>query len=256
AWALGLVAAAEGMAAWQLARWLHRRYLAPVIDRQFFRQAYDAQQIVAELSESLRTTTDIPCLLGSVANKLQAALQTESVVIFLRDGQTGDYYSAYACEYSRAEGRAVNCMRGSRLPRYAATLAQLAQTGEPLELDGGDPAFDLTAKNGHSRLTSEERQTLLELKAALLLPLKTKDDMAGVVALGSRLGDLPFSGEDKQLLQSVGASASLALENAQLVERMIAEARRRQEIEAENEQRAKELEEARQLQLSMLPKRM
>ena len=34
---------------------------------------------------------------------------------------------------------------------------------------------------------------------------------------------------------------------------MLAEARRRQEVEAENEQRAKELEGARQLQLSMLP---
>jgi phosphoserine phosphatase RsbU/P len=251
---IGLVSAAEGIAAWQLARWLHRRYLAPVIDRHFFRQAYDAQQIVAELSESLRTTTEIPHMLGSVANKLQAALQTENVVIFLRDGQTGDYRSAYACEYSRAEGHKVNCPRANLLPHYAATLAQLAQTGEALELDGGDPAFDLAATNGHSRLTNEERQTLLELKSTLLLPLKTKDAMPGVVALGSRLGDLPFSGEDKRLLQSVGASASLALENAQLVERMIAEARRRQEIEAENEQRAKELEEARQLQLSMLPK--
>jgi phosphoserine phosphatase RsbU/P len=251
---IGLVSAAEGIAAWQLARWLHRRYLAPVIDRHFFRQAYDAQQIVAELSESLRTTTEIPHLLGSVANKLQAALQTENVVIFLRDGQTGDYRSAYACEYSRAEGHAVNCPRANLLPHYAATLAQLAHTGEALELDGGNPAFDLAATNGHSRLTNEERQTLLELKSTLLLPLKTKDAMPGVVALGSRLGDLPFSGEDKRLLQSVGASASLALENAQLVERMIAEARRRQEIEAENEQRARELEEARQLQLSMLPK--
>ena len=251
---IGLVSAAEGIAAWQLARWLHRRYLAPVIDRQFFRQAYDAQQIVAELSESLRTTTEIPHMLGSVANKLQAALQTENVVIFLRDRQTGDYRSAYACEYSRAEGHAVNCPRANILPHYAATLAQLAQTGEALELDGGDPAFDLAATNGHSRLTNEERQTLLELKSTLLLPLKTKDAMPGVVALGSRLGDLPFSGEDKRLLQSVGASASLALENAQLVERMIAEARRRQEIEAESEQRARELEEARQLQISMLPK--
>jgi hypothetical protein len=92
------------------------------------------------------------------------------------------------------------------------------------------------------------------MKSALLLPLKTKDAMPGVVALGPRLGDLPFSGEDKQLLQSVGASASLALENAQLVEGMIIEARRRQEIEAENEQHARELEGARQLQLSMLPR--
>jgi hypothetical protein len=55
-------------------------------------------------------------LLGSVANKLQAALQTENVVIFLRDGQTGDYRSAYACEYSRAEGHAVNCPRANLLP--------------------------------------------------------------------------------------------------------------------------------------------
>jgi phosphoserine phosphatase RsbU/P len=249
---VGLVSAAEGIAAWQAARWLHRRYLAPVIDRQFFRQAYDAQQIVADLSESLRTTTEIPRLLGSVANKLQAALQTESVVIFLRDGQTGDYRSVYACEYNRAEGRVVDCPLAVRLPRYAATLAQIAQTGEPLELDGGDPQFDLADKV-HARLAAEERQTLLELKASLLLPLKTKDALPGVVALGSRLGDLPFSGEDKRLLQSVGAAASLALENAQLVERMLAEARRRQEIEAENQQRAKEMEEARQLQLSMLP---
>jgi phosphoserine phosphatase RsbU/P len=249
---VGLVSAAEGIAAWQAARWLHRRYLAPVIDRRFFRQAYDAQQIVADLSESLRTTTEIPRLLGSVANKLQAALQTDSVVIFLRDGQTGDYRSVYACEYDRAEGRVADCPLAVRLPRYAATLAQIAQTGEPLELDGGDPEFDLAAKD-HSRLAAEERQTLLELKASLLLPLKTKDALPGVVALGSRLGDLPFSGEDKRLLQSVGAAASLALENAQLVERMLAEARRRQEIEAENQQRAKEMEEARQLQLSMLP---
>ncbi len=251
--AIGLVSAAEGIVAWQAARWLHRRYLAPVIDRQFFRQAYDAQQIVAELAGSLRTTTEISRLLESVANKLRSALQTESVMIFLRDQQIGDYRGAYGCVYSRADGRTITCGCTGRLPHDAATLAQLAETGEPLELDGSEPAFDLAAANGHSRLTAEERQTLLELKTALLLPLKAKEAMLGVVSLGARLGDLPFSGEDKRLLQSVGASASLALENAQLVEGMIEEARRRQEIEAENEQRAKELEEARQLQLSMLP---
>jgi sigma-B regulation protein RsbU (phosphoserine phosphatase) len=254
---VGLVSAATGIVVWQIERRLHQRFLAPIIDRKFFRQSYNAQHILTELTESLRTTTDIPHLLEMVAHKVQSALQTESVTIFLRDEPTGDYRSAYACEYIAAQGCALNCERTSHLPRLphnAATVAQMAATGNPLELDGNEPAFDLAATNGHSLLTEEERQTLRGTKSVLLLPLRTKDALPGVLALGSRLGDLPFSREDKRLLQSVAASASLALENAQLVERMLTEARRRQEIEAENEQRARELEEARQLQLSMLPK--
>jgi hypothetical protein len=101
---------------------------------------------------------------------------------------------------------------------------------------------------------AEKREALREAKATLLMPLYSKEGMLGVISLGPRLGDLPFSREDKQLLMSVSGPTALAIENARLVERMVEEARRRQEIEAENDQRAKELEEARQLQLSMLPK--
>jgi phosphoserine phosphatase RsbU/P len=263
---VGLVSAATGIVAWQIERRLHQRFLAPIIDRKFFRQSYNAQHILTELTESLRTTTDITHLLEMVADKVQSALQTENVTIFLRDESTGDYLNAYSREYSAAVARARNgeltsrlpqlpqSPRSPRLPRNASTLAQMVATGNAIELDGNDPAFDLAATNGHSRLTEEERETLLGAKSVLLMPLKAKDALPGVLALGSRLGDLPFSREDKRLLQSVAASASLALENAQLVERMLTEARRRQEIEAENEQRVKELEEARQLQLSMLPK--
>lgn len=251
---IGVVSAFVAIIFWRFTQRLHQRFVAPAIDRRFFRQAYDSQQILSELAESLRTTTDIPTLLESIADRLQSALQTASVAIYLREEPSGDYRTAYACEYSAATGRALNCASRGKLPKYAATLAHLTETGQPLELDGSEPAYDLANTGETSLLAAPERQTLQEIQAALLLPLKTKDDLPGVIALGSRLGDLPFSGEDKRLLQSVAASAALALENAQLVERMVAEARRRQEIEAENEQRAKELEEARQLQLSMLPR--
>lgn len=251
---IGVISAVTAIVFWRITNAFHQRIVAPVIDRYFFRQAYDSQQILTDLAESLRTTTDIPTLLESVADRLQSALQTASVAIYLRDDSSGAYHNAYACEYSATSGRAIKCATSSKLPQFAATLARLQDTGQPLELDGSEADYDLTNTGETSRLTAAERQTLAETKAALLLPLKTKAEMPGVIALGARLGDLPFSGEDKRLLQSVAASASLALENAQLVERMVAEARRRQEIEAENEQRAKELEEARQLQLSMLPR--
>src|SRR5262245_42913963 len=93
-----------------------------------------------------------------------------------------------------------------------------------------------------------------KLNSALLLPIMAKDGLIGVISIGAHLGDLPFSSEDKRLLRSVGGPTSFALENIRLIDRTIEDARRRQELEAENEQRARELEEARQLQFSMLPR--
>jgi len=286
----GMVSAVVGVIAYNLFRSWHRRYLAPTIDRRFFRQAYDTRQIIADLTESLGTTTDLNHLLETVATKIQAALQTANVTIFLRDEATGDYLSAYSCDYVEADGRVINHERKPLLPCHGEIVKQLSDNGKLLDIEqyisvaqqASDNGTSLAAKQaGH--LTSPisptspaspispisptnptspinpinpitpELTALIEIKSALLFPLSSKGEALGIVSLAPRLGDLPYSGEDEQLLMSVAAPAALAIENARLVERMIAEAGLRQELEAENEIRAKELEEARQLQLSMLP---
>jgi serine phosphatase RsbU (regulator of sigma subunit) len=56
-------------------------------------------------------------------------------------------------------------------------------------------------------------------------------------------------------LMSVSGPTTFAIENARLVEQMVAEARRLQEIEIDHRCKTEELAFARQLQLSMLPKR-
>jgi serine phosphatase RsbU (regulator of sigma subunit) len=241
---VGVISAIVAIATWLLSRAFHQRVLAPLIDRRFFRQAYDTQQIIADLTAALRTTTSLPQLLELVATKIQSALQTESVAVLLRDEATGDYSSRYACVYNAKDGQAIAAAHDFKLPRHAVALTRLVETGQPLEI----------SPNGNSGAL--EQETLRQMKSALLLPLAATTDLPGIVSLGPRLGDLPFSRADKRLLMSVAGPATLALENARLVEQMIAEARRRQELEAENEQRAKELEEARQLQLSMLPKQV
>ena len=233
---IGLVSAAVAIVAWKAEAWLHEKYLAPIIDRKFFRESYNSHQIIADLTDSLRSTTSLPQLCDLVATKIQSALKTENVTVLLRDEATGNYFSGYSCEFDSADGKAVACQQPFRLRRDSLAVAKLLESGQPLESDSLDD------------------DDLRQMKSALLLPLTTKQDMPGVVSLGARLGDLPFSREDKALLMSVAAPTTFAIENSRLVERMIEEARRREEIEAENQQRAKELEEARQLQISMLPK--
>ncbi len=242
---IGLVSAFVAIVTWRLEGWLHNKYLAPLIDRKFFRQAYDSQKIMAELADSLRSTTDLPHLCEQVATRIQTALQTESVAVLLRDEATGDYLSGYSCEYA-GNGQSTSCRRQFRLPAHGEFIAELKENSEPIEVEA--------RLNGDGNSNSIEQAELREMKSALLLPLMSKDGMPGIIALGPRLGDLPFSREDKHLLISVAGPTAFAIENSRLIERMVIEARRREEIEAENEQRAKELEEARQLQLSMLPK--
>ncbi|HZS05211.1 MAG TPA: SpoIIE family protein phosphatase [Blastocatellia bacterium] len=250
---IGIISGAVSIVVWNRTKWLHHRFLAPVIDRRFFRQSYDSQRILAELGQSLRTTAGLPELLEQVATKIQSALQTENVTVFLRDEVTGDYFSEHGIDYCEAEGGIVRSSERLRLPRDAGTVGRLEQTAAPLEVDLKDPDSPLFAP-GSNGSRSVERETLAALRSSLLLPLATRDRMPGIISLGPRLGDLPYSGEDEQLLMSVAGPATFAVENARLVERMVEEARRRQELEALNEQRARELEEARQLQLSMLPK--
>jgi serine phosphatase RsbU (regulator of sigma subunit) len=238
---IGLVSAAVAIAAWRIEKHLHEKYLAPVIDRKFFRQSYDSHQIIGDLADSLRATTNLSQLTGQVATKIQSALQTECVAVLLRDEATGDYRGDASCEYKAGEGRAVLSEQHFRLPQYSEVIAQLNDARQPIEV-------------GLNGAHSIEDEALRQMRSAMLLPLAGKDGMLGIISLGPRLGDLPYSREDKRLLMSVAGPTTFAIENARLVERMIEEARRREEIEAENEARARELEEARQLQLSMLPK--
>src|SRR5262249_35155881 len=98
--AVGIISAVIAVIVWQLARAFHLRIVAPKVDQLFFHQSYDAQQIIAELVQSLRATTNLPQLLESVATKIQSALHSANVTILLRDEASGDYLGAYSCIYS------------------------------------------------------------------------------------------------------------------------------------------------------------
>src|SRR5262249_1502582 len=132
---IGLVSAAVGILTWKVASGLHDRYLRPLIDRRFFRQSYDAHQIIAELTRSLRGVTELPRLLELVATKLRTALQTEYVTIYLRDSATGSFNTAYSCDYDGANNAAGAGPRGDQLARYAMMVDQLDQ----LEKSLGEP---------------------------------------------------------------------------------------------------------------------
>jgi phosphoserine phosphatase RsbU/P len=262
--AAGIISGAVAIAVWQVTQWLHHKVIAPAIDRAFFRRAYNAQMILSELSQALRVMSDWRDeMLAFVSMKIQEALQTDNVTIFLRDEKSGDYSCAVSSYYTELGQISVASLPDLKLPRDAFVLQRLAESSRPLTVDFDDPnswAFALasaeeavdgarsqqneapipicSAETRLSRQSSrwwQESKTLRQIRSALILPIATKDQLIGVISLGQRLGDLPFSREDRELLRAVAAQLSFAIENAQLVRHKVEEERMRRELEFASE---------------------
>lgn len=235
---IGVLSSAISIAVWNLTSAVHHRVVAPLIDQRFFRRRYKPQQLLSELGEALRGRINVREMTRLVGIKMQEALQTESVTIFLDDDRSNDYRCATLIRYINRGDIAVEAKRGLRLPSSGYVIEQLRRSPQLLTVDFDDPdswVHRLASANAAGTdERQEETETLRATKTSLLLPIysaATRDQLLGVLAIGPRLGDLPFSRDDRQLLLAVVWQLALAIENAQLVEQRAEEERLRREME-------------------------
>ncbi len=242
---IGILSAIDAILVWNITSELHRRVIAPAIDRRFFRQAYNAQQVLAELGQSLRSMTEKRRMTALATERIQAALHTENAVIFLRDEITGDFICTGAT-WQHEDGprpdqpHTVTMMAPDAslmLPGEAYTIARFRESSQPLVMDLDDPQswvhaliHPAEAADSLTPARQRESETLRRIRPALMLPISTRDQLLGVMSLGPRLGDLPFSREDRHLLTNVAMQIAYAIENAQLVKRKAEEERLRHEL--------------------------
>ncbi len=95
---VGIISAVVLVIVWQCTTVFNKRFIAPVIDRRFFREAYNAQAILADLMRAMRSLTDTRQLLELVVSRIQAALHAQNVNVFLQQGSSGDYVCALSSE--------------------------------------------------------------------------------------------------------------------------------------------------------------
>ncbi len=181
------------------------------IDRAFFREAYDARRILEELSQKARDAT------------------SRDELVSLLDAETRDaFHPRLVAVYLKAPSGALELARGPDSgPRVLASdtpvLETVARSARPWSMPdsaGAEP---------------EIVRPLAALEPECLVPLLSRrGEMIGLVVLGPRLSEEPYSRDDKRLLASVADQAGLALESLMLAEEMAgridAERRAAQEV--------------------------
>ena len=188
------------------------------VDRRFFREAYEADAILSDLASKVRTIVETAPLLETVANRIAESLHVPHIAILVNQG--GAFRPAYARGYAEPPRASIS--------EQSLTVKQLRKQRHALvEFDDTDSWVWLT--------DDAERASLEQLKSDLLLPLSLNEKVLGIMSLGPKRSEEPYSGSDIRLLDSVATQTGLALENGRLTEAIKAEvvAREKQKRELE-----------------------
>ncbi|HSU32626.1 MAG TPA: SpoIIE family protein phosphatase [Bryobacteraceae bacterium] len=204
------------------------------MDRRFFREAYNSEVILTELSNSVAGFHDTKKLLETVTHRISQSLHVPRVAVLLEQGDR--YKTAYTLG---VDGGAT----GVELRREALTVRLLKQSQSPSRVYFDDP------QSWVHGAPEQEQELLQKLEAQLLLPVSMNSRMLGVISLGPKRSEVPYSGTDLRLLSAVASQTGLALENARLTESI------KQEV-AQRERINRELEIAREVQERLFPQQL
>lgn len=187
---------------------------ARLIDRRFFRESYNAEQILADLADELRTMIDERRVVDTVARRIGESLHAPRVSVLLNSDPA--------------------------VAGAAGVAGHLRRTRRSAYVYPDDPGSWVHP------LGDADRRLLADLGAQLLVPLAVKNRLIGFIGLGQKLSEAPYSRTDLRLLETVAAQAALALENSRLAAAVATEA-------VERERLSRELEIAREVQQRLLP---
>jgi len=191
-----------------------------VVDRIFYRERYDFLQELELFSQEAHDISNLERLASALVKLISRALQTSRVYVLLLSAESGDFNVV-----SSTNGSSSTFTLKSRNPllRRLQSVKGLIQQHE---LDIIPELQSLTAK---------EREEIADTGGKLFVPLKTNtDELVGLLILGEKLSQQPYSEEDQRLILTVASRVAIELENARLYAR---ETMMRQELERQDEQK-------------------
>jgi phosphoserine phosphatase RsbU/P len=204
------------------------------MDRRFFREAYNAEMVLTELSSSVANIRDKKALVETVAQRIADSMHVEQIAVLLERG--GRFAPFYAMGFDSS-------LPPIEFDGNAATVKLLRQSHAPSKVYFDDPQSWVHG-------TPEKEQTNLQtLDTQVLLPVQMKNRVRGLISLGPKKSEAPYTRADLHLLGAVASQTGLALENAELTEHI------RQEI-VQRERLDRELEIAREVQQRLFPQQL
>ena len=182
------IAALAALASTQRQKWLS------ALDRRFFRDRYDAQQLFHEIVEDIRRAESVEEVAPHVVARVANALHTQGCGLLVR--RPGE--SVY---------RVVAAAPAGSLATDLPASNKLIPLVRMLEC-----SVSLTAAGNGPQLPQVDKDFLQNARIELLVPVALKEgNTEALVVLGGKRSEEPYSKEDTALLENVAGALALLL---------------------------------------------
>ncbi len=171
----------------------------------------DLEQRVKELStfnlvaQTLNSTLRLKEVLDIVMNKIKDLIMAEAWSILMLDESTNELVFEVALG---DKGQQVKEMRLAMGQGVAGWVAQHRQ-----------PVIVPDASQDQRFFKGVDQRTGFHTKSIIATPLISRGRLLGVVEIMNKLGDMPFTEKDLELLEILADHAAIAIENARLYEK-------------------------------------
>ena len=169
-------------------------------DRWFYRERYDHLQALEQFSQDTKDITDLKSISDSLTSLVRRAMLANSASLLLPAPNSPSFYVASSSGLEKVEMLTLR--------QNSPILSWLREN------DGILSRQDLDVVIKFKALTSVEHRVVESLDTELLIPLKSKGQLTGVLVVGPKLSDEDYSGSDINLMRAVVNQTATAIENA------------------------------------------
>lgn len=164
--------------------------------------------ILCNISQALASTMDLDELLAIVIDEVNKALLTEGAGVLLYDETRGDLYWRQVRDARRILAPQSEALR---LPLDESIAGWVFRHNKPARVNdvSKDPRYypEMSRKSG------------FQIRKVLQVPLNTREKTIGVLMTMNKIGG-DFTDQDETLLSSMAGSIALAIENAQVYQKL------------------------------------
>ena len=176
-----------------------KNYFYRLANKYFFSSLYDSREVVAEMSEKLRSTLEVKQIYDFVYNSLLNAFHFKAFGILSYNNKTKNYIAQY--------NQGFNIGQRKNFPSNSELEKMFISKNEPIIVE--------EVKNTiYNKKTKDIIDLLIGLKVDILTPLNVKDKIVGLIALGPKESGDMYNDEDLQVLKTIGAFAAMSIDHA------------------------------------------